>query len=178
MVALVAGIAVAALTLYVAPRFICRGDHQIKIAALAFVVAGAVAYLSFDLRFGGRVLPALARTILVAIVFFLPPGIAIPGLAQAQDHSRHREAVKEMEAIGVAIESFRIDHRRLPTVAELGSAVPRSDPWRHAYGLELGPDSWTVRSNGVCGEPGARTSYRFETDLVLRDGVWISGNEL
>ena len=139
---------------------------------LAFVIASAIAYLILDIRFGGRTGPAILRTILVAIIFFLPPGVAVPGMLSSLDAPRRRDAMRQMEEIGRSIETFRAERGRYPARAEID--LPPRDPWRHPYVVEINATGWTLRSYGACGQAGAKSSYRFEQDLVLRDHVWVS----
>ncbi len=94
---------------------------------------------------------------LVFVFVFLGPRLVIEGSTAA----REKRARTEMEAIGQAIDLYRVKHQRPPeslealTVSDVGAAyiqrVP-SDPWDNAYEYEvLSKNTYRITSFGADG---------------------------
>lgn len=172
MMSILAGVVIGVAAFFVATLFLCHGYAQLRVGVLAFVVGSAIVF--FILHRG------IGRAVLLAIVLILPPAVALPGLESAADNGRQKETIKDIETIGLAIETFKATNGRLPTANELDRLpIPRRDGWRNRFLVRVTPASYEVRSLGACGRAdGPSESDRFEEDLVYRDGAWVKRPEL
>ena len=164
ILAFAAGVVIGVAAFFIATLFLCRGYAQLRAGVLAFVLGAAVVFFLLHRRIG--------RAVLLAVVLLLPPAIALPGLESAVDNGRQKETMKDIEAIGLAIETFKETNGRVPIAndvdqlaAQLGTDIPRRDGWRKPFLVRVTPTGYEVRSRGACGAP--------DEELVYRDTGWV-----
>jgi len=157
-----------------------------KIWLFAYSIGSGAAFFAMYLRSGGFVRSFFAA-IAVTIIAFIPPAVALPGLIYAPDESKRRHTTEDIQKIGTAIESYRVDHAEYPVARDFdtlaaklrgyGDPMPRRDGWGNPFVVNVQAKTYEVRSCGACGavdRVGEKHPYLYEEDIVFRDGAFLN----
>jgi len=182
-----AGIVIGIAAAYIAPWWgVCRSDQAMRIMLFAYSIGTGVSFFAIYLRSAGF-LRSFFAAIAMMIIAFIPPAIALPGLSFASDESRRKHTIDDIRKMASAIDAYRVDHADYPPAHDLdtlaaklrryGDPIPRRDGWGNPFLIKVELKTYEVRSRGACGavdRAGEKHQYRYEDDLVLRDGAFVN----
>lgn len=140
----------------------------------------------------GVVVGAVVLGMLAIPVLGIVAAIAIPNFLVATERARQVRTVADMRQLGIALETYRLDHGDFPAAADAtelfgllepdyGAALPREDGWRHPYryAARTGGRPFLLSSGGKDGAfDGAapaesRATHYFDCDIVLTSGGFL-----
>lgn len=182
-----AGIVIGIAAAYIAPWWgVCHSEQAVPIMLFAYSIGSGVSFFAIYLRSAGF-LRSFFAAIAVTIIAFIPPAMAVPGLIYVPDESRRKHTIEDIRKIGTAIDSYRIDHGDYPVARDVdtlaaklggyGDSIPRRDGWGNPFLVNVEAKTYEVRSCGACGavdRAGEKHEYRYEDDLVFRDGAFVN----
>ncbi|MDQ3279848.1 MAG: hypothetical protein M3Q69_00380 [Acidobacteriota bacterium] len=133
----------------------------------------------------------VAGLVLISIAGILA-AIAIPNFLTAMQRSRQKRTMADIRSVGVAVENYAADEKRLPegsTVADLEPSLvpkyirklPRQDGWSHVLRYSATADAYFIGSGGGDGrfEHDALNDYtqrpttNFDCDIVFSNGSFV-----
>lgn len=131
----------------------------------------------------------LVELLIVVAIIGILVAIAIPNILDAIDRSRQRATVADVRSWGNGVSSFYTDRNTFPVAAPIDtvkddlvpyaiSTLRTTDHWNNPleYQVDLGIESYTVRSNGKDGLAGLGvtpgTWQDYDLDIVFSDGLF------
>jgi hypothetical protein len=151
-------------------------------------------------RLGLAMLVTMA-VMLVLSIFITPviAAIAIPNLLNAIQRGKQKRTMTDVRNLGIAVESYRVDHGVAPRAEDLAALrsqlqptyadnFPMLDGWKGAYRYQVwgedsedGPTDYAIVSAGMGGEfefPDARqyesgSTQNFRADIVFSNGQFL-----
>ena len=181
-----AGIVIGIAATYIAPYWgVCRSDQAMRIMLFTYSIGSGVSFFAIYLRSGGF-LRSFFAAIAVMIIAFIPAGIALAGLTNAPDAARRKHTTEDIRKMATAIEAYKTDHPEYPVARDVdalaaklrgyGDPISRRDGWGNPFLVNVQAKTYEVRSCGACGaidRTGEKHQYRYEDDLVFRDGAFV-----
>jgi type II secretory pathway pseudopilin PulG len=135
---------------------------------------------------------AIVAAVFVGVILMLGiiSAIAIPNLLNAIDRGKQKRTVTDLHAIGLAIESYAVDHDHYPTATDLEELrqalqpryiklMPSTDGWARPFVYDGGnPEGpYMFRSLGKDGVADPRlhggATLDFDCDIVFAEGEFL-----
>ena len=128
---------------------------------------------------------ALVLTTVFCVLLGLVANFIWSSISGTYDITRIKKTVADIEQIGVAVESYKLEYHVLPkdfsdVAPFVAGDMPVLDAWGNPLRYEVSGDSYTLTSYGACGRPDRSGRYSTSArdfdpraDLVFRDGEFV-----
>ncbi len=137
---------------------------------------------------GARGLTVLELLVSMAVIAVLA-SIAIASWINFEHRAKQRSTMADMRTLSRAIESYSVDHGRLPddssgvsgwvTAGSVDDSqrLPVADHWGTPYHYVVVGQSYSLESFGRDGRDDTRGSRNYDRDLVLFNGTFTAAPE-
>ncbi len=129
-----------------------------------------------------------------ALLFFMAlyAAIAIPGLLNAIDRGKQKRTMKDIRALGTAVEAYFEDEGVYPVADDIDGlrefveptyirVAPRQDGWDHPLHVRSRESGYFLLSSGSDGRPDPKAARgatsRFESDIIFENGEFVQWPE-